>query len=589
MDDRIRDLFALNNNGKRIYQVKEGEVTRADFEYCAILTNIIFGRRGLVETLGSTWQMVHDPRFEELERQFIIEKKSKFGGDARQGVQQQTSDGTFTGSFAGIEQYTELLGEGRFLLDLLRSHALVEAVATRYPERSFHLEPKNPHRGLALLAPYTKGIRQKLWDGADEQYKFGGELRETDTDEFLYVNFMESNPAAAFEALGVLTPFEKSEVQHEADQLAKYEPHHFKDWADDDIWAIIREEYHNYFTRKGLPNQIAKTLFKLIKADAVGLITDYAEIANINETVLLDDPNILYEPEKHGTGVGHVFAEIEILERALSYRAELRVTAARLLQHLGLADRVSTTELTDHERDELLKMVYRFKWPDEQTELVIGVLSFLSAITLTGKSRFERETEQLDAASLAAQATMAAMKAGEILPISRDTEETVDVVASEGTEEDQRMEAIFNNPIALFVFLRLTNIEDRLRLLLTPIVAEMDLTPAKAAAQMEQYVELFETPGYIERVKPDVLPEDLADFEAMEKLARAAQVLTPIFQNKTFVWTDEATAELLDKVEEIDPTPEPVVEQHEGVYGNRVDEPSETDTPVVAVDDPKSE
>jgi hypothetical protein len=38
---------------------------------------------------------------------------------------------------------------------------------------------------------------------------------------------------------------------------------------------------------------------------------------------------------------------------------------------------VGTTELTDHERDELLKMVYRFMWPDEQTELVIGVLSFL--------------------------------------------------------------------------------------------------------------------------------------------------------------------------------------------------------------------
>jgi CO dehydrogenase/acetyl-CoA synthase beta subunit len=96
---------------------------------------------------------------------------------------------------------------------------------------------------------------------------------------------------------------------------------------------------------------------------------------------------------------------------------------------------------------------------------------------------------------------------------------------------------------------------------------------------MEQYVELFETPGYIERVKPDVLPEDLADFEAMEKLARAVQVLTPIFQNKTFVWTDEVAAELLEKVEEVDPTPKPVVEQHQGVHGNRLDQAAATNEP----------
>jgi hypothetical protein len=38
--------------------------------------------------------------------------------------------------------------------------------------------------------------------------------------------------------------------------------------------------------------------------------------------------DILYEPEKHGASVGHMFAEVELLERALSYRAELRVTAA---------------------------------------------------------------------------------------------------------------------------------------------------------------------------------------------------------------------------------------------------------------------
>jgi len=42
-------------------------------------------------------------------------------------------------------------------------------------------------------------------------------------------------------------------------------------------------------------------------------------------------------------------------------------------------------------------------------------------------------------------------------------------------------------------------------------------------------------------------------------------------------------------VEEFDPTPEAVVEQHEGVYGNRIDQAASTDAPVVVVDEPESE
>jgi hypothetical protein len=90
-------------------------------------------------------------------------------------------------------------------------------------------------------------------------------------------------------------------------------------------------------------------------------------------------------------------------------------------------------------------------------------------------------------------------------------------------------------------------------------------------------IKLFEAPGYIEQVNPNVLPEDLKDLEAMEKLVRAAMVLTPIFQDMKFVWTDEAADELLTKGEEFGPTPEVVVEQHEGRYGNRIDTPLATD------------
>jgi len=93
-------------------------------------------------------------------------------------------------------------------------------------------------------------------------------------------------------------------------------------------------------------------------------------------------PSVHQELDPHGDGhranaaafaaeIGDHPAAFALLNILYGERGQLSPT-----QHLGVADRVTPTELTNHGRDGLLKMVYRFRWPDEQTELMIGVLRF---------------------------------------------------------------------------------------------------------------------------------------------------------------------------------------------------------------------
>ena len=137
----------------------------------------------------------------------------------------------------------------------------------------------------------------------------------------------------------------------------------------------------------------ARTLFNLVKLDLVGLITDYAEIANVQEVVLLEDPDTLYEPAIHGEDIYRCSAEVEMLERALTYRAGIRVTAARILDHFGMSSHLP--DLTDLERDQLLRIIYSSNWPDDKPIMISNILSFLGSITASGKTVDERSAQQL--------------------------------------------------------------------------------------------------------------------------------------------------------------------------------------------------
>jgi hypothetical protein len=139
--------------------------------------------------------------------------------------------------------------------------------------------------------------------------------------------------------------------------------------------------------------------------------------------------------------------EVENLERALTYRAELRVTVYQILNQLGIASQAE--ELTDFERDTLLKIVYTSNFINDKPGAVTKILGYLSGIKAVGKPLEVREFEELTGASEAARKHAAGLKDGSIQPISRYTEETV---AFEWTPEEAMIQRILANPIAGYVF-----------------------------------------------------------------------------------------------------------------------------------------
>jgi hypothetical protein len=105
----------MEDDVKRIYKMQEGEVEKEEFLFCRDIDKIVFGDKGYVETLGPTWQLVHDPRFLKLEACFIHDRMAMFGGDARLGRQYVDGENFLSTTIADLEQYAEIIGEGRHL------------------------------------------------------------------------------------------------------------------------------------------------------------------------------------------------------------------------------------------------------------------------------------------------------------------------------------------------------------------------------------------------------------------------------------------------------------------------------------------
>lgn len=113
MSDPFRKLLGMEDDAKRIYKMQEGEVQREEFEFCRVIDQIVFGDKGYVQTLGPTWELVHDPRFLKLEACFVHARMAVFGGDARQGRQYIDGENFMSTTIADLEQYSEMIGEGR--------------------------------------------------------------------------------------------------------------------------------------------------------------------------------------------------------------------------------------------------------------------------------------------------------------------------------------------------------------------------------------------------------------------------------------------------------------------------------------------
>jgi hypothetical protein len=595
--DRLRSVLGLQEDGKRVYQLKEGEVAKVDFEYCQVLNQVLFGTKGLAETLAGSWQMIHDPRFAALEKVFVVKKSGKFGGDASTGIARQGKDGFFDGQMAGMEQISEILGEGRNMIDFLRARAVIDAASEIYPDRVLRFNEKDSRSALKLVEAYTPAVKKIMADRLVEAGKLvpvaadypqeksipvevladaapnspiNYELKYTEQseDSDLTQLFIDTFGEDEFKKLGVFNPAERLLIKAKAEEYQIYKPWNFKHWPDDQMWALILEEYTNYFFRDGKPNQVALNLFKLFKGDLLGLIHDYAEIAHVQETVLLADTNELYTPSVHGEEIERVSMEVENLERGLTYRAELRTTAYQILRQLGLTDRMP--DLTDFERDKLIQTIFTSNFMDDKAEAVSQILAFLAGIQVSGKGVEEREFEQLAHAAHESQLITDGLKDGSIQPISRHTEEVVET--AESTEQDALIQRVFGNAYAMVAFSRLTAIEKRIGFLseqFSPYKTdawgspEADDDGNRIPKDADRHQLLTEwvasinesTPDSLCTFIPNVSDEDLAKLNEIEKLVRAGNLLRPVFEDENFVWSDEKVTELLLQVEKFDPTP----------------------------------
>jgi hypothetical protein len=477
MDNRIRNLMGLED-GKREYRHIDGEVDRQTFEFHALHAEVLFSEKGYIATLGPTWNMIHDPRFAAIERLSVKERKGQFGM-IRQGIQQQDEAGQFHSTAEQARFLAELLGEGRYGVRYLRSQLYQWAFPKAFPGRSFGTPP-------------SKTYEVGLWQFSQ------------------------------------LTPEEQQQVLVQAEECKKgFTPQTAKDWVDSAKWDFIREIAPNCFHKNDKPNDHAQFLFDTISLDLLGLVDDYCEVANLQEWVVVDSDFQLATEEEMDAGENVVFAEVEMLERALTIRANLRVAAAQVLSNLGIDKQLGPdgVELTDYEKDLLLQMIYKSKWPEEKPQLISDVLGFLFCIA----AHTDLETRlavELGSLKQASQAHVAGLRDGSIEPINRVTD---GVAEDTNTPEQLLLDAIARDPIKQDLFVRLITVEKELA----------ELTD-RALAFMADCDALYQVQ---ERIK---------------KLQIMQSLLAPCFESIDQVITEEAAGKLVEQVVFLNPSQLPV-------------------------------
>lgn len=494
---------------KRIYYIGDEDVQQEEYAIAQTYLKVLFMEKGLVDTIGPTWEMIHDPRYLALENQFVEVKDGPHGGKIRIGQLIQDKDGHFSDTNAvntDLEQIAEILDEGRNLMKRLRSNAILEA-----------------NKAFAYPVPTTE------WPGLD-----------------LLENLQDAEA--------------KADLEKRADALqAEHKwlnPNQMYLWADYQIDRLIQEDYPNWFSRKGEPNAKAKALRGLIKGDLVGLVADYCEIPKFQETMLVLDEDVLYDPEKHSDENPRCSAEYLWLQRALDYRAQVRVIAARYLRQLGLDQAFpEPIELTDEESDILLRRVFSYKWDTPKTEILQDALGFLLGIIVSKKTVAQRQEEQLAAASKRSKEYIAKLKSGEEKPINRNTDGMIEPVELDnGDGQDKMYARVLQNPNwgELFMLLRgLDRQHEVFHKRLIKIFGE--------DAVWEDYLDKWETNvaegGFLVIEPPAELTDEAKGvMESLAKVIRAQEILEPIFDNDaSFVLTDEVTADLVARVSTLVP------------------------------------
>src|SRR5271170_297709 len=454
-NDLLRRVLGMMQDQTRIYQIaEEREVMRDEFEYCQVMYQIVFGEKGFAETLGPTWHMIHDPRFIVIENMMVQDRKAIFGGDARVGKQYFNDDGAMNSTVSDLEKYSEIIGEGRNFFNV-------------------------------LVHPDAK-CQQRMWL------------------ERIYTGHTNIKPYSGFSCTC---------------EGASTSPYEFYKAPEDDIWALIKQECPNRaVTQGGLHTAYGKLLYNLIRADLIGLIADYAETPLIDSYVYLRDHGVVTATETvsyidpHGQEAPRVLQEIDILEQALTHRATLRVTAYKILKKTGFEQKLrqitgsDTFELTDVERDEILRMVYDSTYPvpdfelkkDETIQVPAGWRPFhirlkeweatLEQKLLTyvrencmGLDATLREVSQLAIEQQESQKTIAGLLNGSIQPINAYTEPTAEIPTDQSETEVMKyaaiMEAIMSNEFKQELYLLLVDAEKAGDTAIMDLLAPVFMTP----------------------------------------------------------------------------------------------------------------
>jgi len=408
--------------------------------------------------------MIHDPRFVKIENMMVQDRKAIFGGDARIGKQYFSDDGAMNSTVSDLEKYAELLGEGRNFFNVLV-----------HPD---------------------KDCQERMWL------------------ERIYTGHTNIKPYADFGCTC---------------EGAATSPTEFYKAPEEDVWALIKQECPNRaITQGGDKTAYGKLMYNLIRADLIGLIADYAETPLIDSYVYLRDHGVVTSTETvayidpHGQDAPRVLQEVDILEQALTHRATLRVTAYKLLKKIGFEQKLRALtgteffELTDMERDEMLRMVYEADYPEQDFELKQGetiqvpagwrpfhvrqkewesaleqkLLAYVRENCM-GLDYSLREASQLILEQDEAQKTIVGLLHGTIQPINSYTEPTAEIPVEEGEGDVMKyaaiMEAIMSNEFKQELYLLLVDAEKSGQTAIIDLLSPVFMAPDYPLDEQEFY------------------------------------------------------------------------------------------------------
>jgi hypothetical protein len=358
----------MGERGGREIRLTKSEYDQSQHELCLTLAQMVWGDKGLVESLGHTWFMVMDPRFAKCEKTWYKKQKiTASSNNASSGVQETGNliiDDTGNLSaprLMSLEQYAEILGESRHYIEMLNQQ------------------------------------------------------RENEIDSM--------------------------------------DPRSVKDWPESDLIAFIKNESPNYFTQKGEPNELARTWVKMFQEDILGLIMDYSEVSNIDQWVFVNTGDVAPRTERADPDNPIVHAEVEYLDRALTYRTMLRANVIKIMAKLGgnkLSEMIDGVELTEFEKDGILQEALSHPY-DELYKSLPVVMSLLQNAKEVPFQ--EREDLQLGVFRQRATSMTDRIKSGELKPI--------DLLDGESfTEESERFGKIQHDEHLVTLFYVLTQAEE---------------------------------------------------------------------------------------------------------------------------------